>query len=123
MRVRTDDHIPPFDVPRCSGPACTTIRTNEGLSGATVPCPYPLPLSPLANAATGMCRASLPWQSHPQCVRDAPAQRCGSTGAGDTCRVPRARSPVQGQRPPQDWRCRCRRATIASPARPRGSPA
>jgi hypothetical protein len=70
-----------------------------------------------------VCRARLSWRRHPQCVRDAPAQRCGSTGAGDTCRVPRARSPVQGQRPPQAWRCRCRRATIASPARPRGSPA
>ena len=30
---------------------------------------------------------------------------------------------MQRQRPPQDWRCRCRRATIASPSRPRGSPA
>ena len=29
----------------------------------------------------------------------------------------------QGQRHPQDWRCRCHRATIASPARPQASPA
>jgi len=30
---------------------------------------------------------------------------------------------VQGQRYPQAWRCRCRRATIASPSHPQGSPA
>jgi hypothetical protein len=70
-----------------------------------------------------MCRACLPWRSHPRCVRDAPAPRCASTGAGDPCRVPLVRSPVQAQRHPQDWRYSCRRATIASPSCPKGSPA
>jgi hypothetical protein len=45
------------------------------------------------------------------------------TGEGDPGRGPLVRSPGQGQQHPQDWRCRCRRATIASPARPQGSPA
>jgi hypothetical protein len=70
-----------------------------------------------------MCRASLPGRGHPRCVRDAPAPRCASMGEGDTCRVQRASRPVPGQSPPQDWRCRCRRATIASPSCPQGSPA
>jgi hypothetical protein len=31
-------------------------------------CPHPLSHSPPANAATGMCHASLPGRSHPRCV-------------------------------------------------------
>jgi hypothetical protein len=62
------------------------------------------------------------WAESPA-VRDAPAPRCASTGEGDPGRGQLVRSPGQGQRHPQAWRCRCRRATIASPARPQGSPA
>jgi len=55
-------------------------------------------------------------------VRDAPGPRCASTGEGDPGRRQLVRSPGQGQRHPQDGRCRCRRATIARPARPQSSP-
>ena len=67
-RVSTDDQNTALQRAALKRAGCTTIFTDEGLSGATVPCPYPLPLSPLTNAATGMCRASLPWRSHPRCV-------------------------------------------------------
>jgi hypothetical protein len=84
--------------------------------------PHPLPHSPPVNVAPGMSRASLPWRSHPRCVTHL-RQRCASTGEGDPGRGQLVRSPGPGQRHPQDWQCRCRRATIASPARPQGSPA
>jgi hypothetical protein len=57
-----------------------------------------------------------PGRRHPRCGRDAPAPRGASTGEGDPCRVPLVRRLGQGQRHPQDGRCRCRRATIASPS-------
>ena len=56
-------------------------------------------------------------------ARDAPGQRCASTGEGVPGRGQLVRRPGPGQRHPQDWRGRCRRATLASPARPQGSPA
>jgi len=61
---------------------------------------------------------TLPGRCHPRCGRDASAQRWTRTGEGDPCRMPLVRRLGQGQRHPQDWRCRCRRATLARPARP-----
>jgi resolvase-like protein len=111
-RVSTDAQQTALQRAALKQAGCITIVTDEGLAGATVQRP----------ALTRCLAARRPWWSHLRCVRDAPPQRCASTGEGNTCRVQRVRSPVQGQNPPQDWRSSCRRATIASPSRPQGSP-
>ena len=57
-------------------------RLHDALHGrrpfrrdGAAPCPHPLPHSPPANMATGMCCASWLWWSHLRCARDAPAPR------------------------------------------------
>ena len=101
---------------------CMTICTDEGLADATV-----------QRSALTRCLTALRSTWPPACaapalaespvVRAVPAPRGASTGEGDPGRGQLVRSPGQGQRHPQDWRGRCCRATIASPARPQGSPA
>jgi hypothetical protein len=89
-RVSTDAQQTALQRAALKQAGCITTVTDEGLAGAMVQRP----------ALTRCLAARRPWWSHPRCVRDAPPQRCASTGEGDPCRVQRVRSPVQGQPPP-----------------------
>jgi hypothetical protein len=113
---------PVCSVPRCNGQdARRSSRTKAFQTRRSSALPSPAASQPSGQRGHRHVPRQ-PGLAESPAVRDAPAPRCASTGEGDQGRGQLVRSPGQGQRHPQDWRCRCRRATIASPARPQSSP-
>jgi hypothetical protein len=114
---------PLCSVPRCNGQDARRSSRTQALQ--TRRCRDLL--SPAASQPSGQRgHRHVPRQlalAESPAVRAAPAPRCASTGESDPGSGELVRSPGPGQRHPQDWRGRCRRATLASPARPQGSPA